>query len=90
MLRFHINPAAVVKMLLYSDPDGFQRLKQNATNDVLCIFKTIKGSIPTITASNQKLTSKKKTKTEAAEHAKKQVIIPRINSVTAIISPYRN
>lgn len=54
-----MNPAAVVKLFLYSDPHGFQKLKQNATNAAQCIFNLIKGSILAMTASHQKLTSKK-------------------------------
>lgn len=59
MFCFLMDPAAVEKMLLYSDPLGFQKLKQNATNAAQCILKVIKGSILAIKPSYQKLISKK-------------------------------
>lgn len=62
MLCFRMNPAAVVTMSLYSDPHGFQKLKQNATNAAQYIFNVIKGSVLTIAASHHKLTSKKNQK----------------------------
>lgn len=60
MLCFRMNPAAVVTMLQYSDPHGFQKLKQNTTNAAQYIFNVIKGSVLTIAALHHKLTSKKK------------------------------
>lgn len=59
MFCFLMDPAAVRKMLMYSDPHGFQKLKQNTTNAAQCILKVMKGFILVITASYQKLISKK-------------------------------
>lgn len=54
MLFFRMNPAAGVKILLYSVCLGFQKLKQTATNTAQWIFNMIKGSIITITTSHKK------------------------------------
>lgn len=54
-----MNPTAVVKMLLLSDPHCFQKLKQNGAQYV---FDMINGFFLIIVASYHKLISKKKKK----------------------------
>lgn len=54
-----MNPTAVVKMLLLSDPRCFQKLKQNGAQYV---FDMINGFFLIIVASYHKLISKKKKK----------------------------
>lgn len=86
-----MDPAAVEKILLYSEPHGFQKLKQNSTNTAQCILKVTKGSILAITASYRKPVSKKISK--SAVHAKiqtKKVKIVRDSSVRAINSLVKN
>lgn len=63
-----MNPTAVVKMLLLSDPRCFQKLKQNGAQYV---FDMINGFFLIIVASYHKLISKKK-KIEAVVHVEKK------------------
>lgn len=42
MFCFLMDPAAVEKMLLYSDPHGFQKLKQSSTHTALVYFESEK------------------------------------------------
>lgn len=94
MFCFLMDPAAVEKMLLYSDPHGFQKLKQNSTHTALVYFESEKRIHSCHYRVIPKASLKKKKKnSKSAVHAKKQTKkekIVRDNSVRAINSLFKN